>query len=110
MRPIISNIETASYEIAKYLNKLFNPLSKSEHNILKTEDLTRGIREETIPAWYTMISFDVENLLTNVLLDKNYKLYFVKDIRWEENSSKHSPNSLKRIIAFLHQIITFHFQ
>ena len=50
MRPIISNIETASYEIAKYLNKLFTPLSKSEHNILKTEDLTRGIREETIPA------------------------------------------------------------
>ena len=50
MRPVISNIGTATYEIAKYLNKLLTPLNKSDYNILNTEDFIRRLREETIPA------------------------------------------------------------
>ena len=50
MRPIISNIRIKTYEIAKYLNKLLTPLSKSDYSILDTEDLIRMLREETIPA------------------------------------------------------------
>ena len=30
LRPIISNIGTASYQLAKYLAKLLSPLSKSQ--------------------------------------------------------------------------------
>ena len=60
MRPIISNIVAATYEIAKYLNKLLTPLSKLDYNILNTEDLIRRLREETIPAGYKMISFYVK--------------------------------------------------
>ena len=70
IRPIIFNIGTTTYEIAKYLNKLFTPLSKSDYHILNTEDLLRRLREETIPAEYKIVSFDVKNLLTNVPLDK----------------------------------------
>ena len=62
MRPVISNIGTATYEIAKYLNKLLTPLNKSDYNILNTGDLIRRLREETIPAGYKMISFDGKNL------------------------------------------------
>ena len=62
MRPVISNIGTATYEIAKYLNKLLTPLNKSDYNILNTEDLIRRLREEIIPAGYKMISFDGKNL------------------------------------------------
>ena len=68
MRPIISNIGTATYEIAKYLNKLLTPLSKSDYNILNTHDHLRRLREETIPAEYKINSFDVKNLFTNVPL------------------------------------------
>ena len=39
MRSIITNIGTAIYEIAQYLNKLLAPLSKSDYSILNTEDL-----------------------------------------------------------------------
>ena len=67
MRPKISNIGTATYEIAKYSNK---PLSKSEYNILNTEKLTRRLREETILAGNKMISVNVESLFTNAPLDK----------------------------------------
>ena len=48
MSPIISNIQTATYEIAKYLNKLLTPLSKSDYYLLNAEDLIRRFREETI--------------------------------------------------------------
>ena len=70
MRPVISNIGAATYEIAKYLNKLLTPLNKSDCNILNTEDLIRSLGEETIPAGYKMISFDLKSLFTNVPLDK----------------------------------------
>ena len=56
--------------MAKYLNKLLTPLSKSDYNILNIEDLIRRLRQKTIPAGYKMNSFDVQNLSTNVPLDK----------------------------------------
>ena len=59
MRTIKSNIGTAAYEIAKYLNKLLTPrLSKSDYNIFNTEDLMRRPREKKILAGYKMVTFD----------------------------------------------------
>ena len=81
MRPVISNIGTATYEIAKYLNKLLTPLNKSDYKILNTEDLKTRLREETIPAGYKMISFDVKILFTNVPLDKTIDFIFEKSLR-----------------------------
>ena len=85
MRPVLSNIGTATYEIAKYLNKLLIPLKKSDYNILNTEDFIRKLREETTPAGYKMIFFDMKILFTNVTLDKTTdyilkKVYFLKII------------------------------
>ena len=51
MRPVISNIGMATYEIAKYLHKSLTPLNKSDYNILNTKNLIRRLREETIPDW-----------------------------------------------------------
>ena len=51
MRPVISNIGMATYEIAKYLNKSLTPLNKSDYNILNTKNLIRMFREETISGW-----------------------------------------------------------
>ena len=38
VRPIISNIVTATYETVKYLNTLLTPLTKWQYNILSTDD------------------------------------------------------------------------
>ena len=62
MRPIISNIGRPTYEIAKYLNKLLTPLSKSDYNILNTEDLIRRLREKTMSPGYKIISFDMKKI------------------------------------------------
>ena len=64
MRPIISNIGTATYETAKYLNSLLAPLGKSDHSLLNTESFIKDINGQRIPDGYQMISFDVKSLLT----------------------------------------------
>jgi hypothetical protein len=44
IRPIISNIGTASYHLAKYLAKLLSPLSQSEYTISSTDNFINYIR------------------------------------------------------------------
>ena len=43
VRPIISNTGTATYKTAKYLNTLLTPLTKSQYNILSTDDFIQKI-------------------------------------------------------------------
>ena len=90
MRPVISNIGMATYEIAKYLHKSLTPLNKSDYNILNTKNLIRRLREETIPAGYKMISFDVKSLFTNVPLDKTID-YILKKVYNEKKIQTNIP-------------------
>ena len=69
LRPIISNIGTASYQIAKHLAKLLSPLSRSEYTVSSTDDLTNLLKTQYVPADCDMISFDVTSLFTNVPLE-----------------------------------------
>ena len=70
LRPIISNIGTATYELAKYLSKILEPLGKNNFTIKNSFDLINRLKEETIPEGYVMVSFDVKGLFTNVPLDR----------------------------------------
>ena len=67
--PIISNINTASYQLAKYLAKLLSPLSMSEYTVKSTSDFITHIKGQNIPNNFKLISFDVTLLFTNVPLD-----------------------------------------
>ena len=49
MRPIISNIGTATYETAKFLNSLLAPLGKSDRSILNTEAFVNQVKGQRIP-------------------------------------------------------------
>lgn len=69
LRPIISNIGTATYQLAKYLAKLLSPLSKSIYTVNSTDDFINLIRNLDIPEDHLMISFDVVSLFSNVPLD-----------------------------------------
>ena len=70
VRPIISNIGTATYEIAKYLNNLLSPRGKSQHTVLNSKEFVKIIKAERIPIGYKMISFDVRSLFVDVALDE----------------------------------------
>ena len=60
VRPMLSNIGTATCETAKYLNNLLSPLRKSQHTVLNSKEFVEKIKVEIIPIGYKMISFDVK--------------------------------------------------
>ena len=74
IRPIVSDINTATYELAKHLSKVLSPLGESQHNIKSTKDFIWQIKKEPIPAGYEMVSFDVKSLFTNVPLGRTINI------------------------------------
>ena len=74
LRPIVSNIGSATYETAKYLAKLLSPLSKSDCTINTTKQFVNYIRKQMVPDGYQMVSFDVTSLFTIVPLDETTEI------------------------------------
>ena len=69
LRPIVSNIGSATYETSKYLANLLSPLSKSIYTIESTKQFISQVKDIVIPNGYSLVSFDVQSLFTNVPLD-----------------------------------------
>ena len=69
IRPIVSNIGTATY-ILKYLAKMFAPLRRSQYFLKCTKNFMDKIKTEKIPNGYHMVSIDVKSLFTIVPLDR----------------------------------------
>ena len=69
LRPIVSNIGTASYQLAKYLDQLLSPLTRSRYTVNSTKDLVVKIKNEKVPQNCNMVSFDVKSLFTSVPLE-----------------------------------------
>ena len=78
IRPIISNIGTATCKSSKYLAKLLAPLTKSQYTIDSTKDFINFTKTLQIEDDYDMVSFDVSNLFTNVPLDFTINLILEK--------------------------------
>ena len=76
IRPIISNINTGSYQLAKYLAKLLSPLSTSEYTVKSTSDFITHIKEQNLTSNFKLISFDVTSLFRNVQLDFTIDVIF----------------------------------
>ena len=76
LRPVISNIGTATYELSKYLATL--PIANSNYTIDSTKDFVHKIRKQKIKDNYEMISFDVVSLFTSVPLDFTIDLILKK--------------------------------
>ena len=69
LRSIVSNIDTASYQLAKHLAKLLSPLSKSEYTLQSSTEFMEHTKTKTVPRGCHLASIDVISLFTNVLLD-----------------------------------------
>ena len=100
VRPIISNIGTATYETAQYLNSLSTPLTKLQYNIFSTDDFTQNIKSQRIPKGFKMISFDVKSLFNNVHLHQTIEMALYND--YQENKIETSiPKNILRELLYL---------
>ena len=60
IRPLVSNIGKATYNLVRHLAKLLSPLSKSKYTIDSTKHFMEKIKQEKVHKGYKMVSFDVE--------------------------------------------------
>ena len=72
LRPIISQIPTPTYRLAKRLNSLLAPYIPSEYRVQSSTDFLSAVRRT--PSCGIMASLDVESLFTNVPVQETIDL------------------------------------
>ena len=98
LRPIISQIPTPTYELAKQLNRLLSPYVPS-HNTLKSSDEFLEVLRAHKPTGL-IASLDVESLFTNVPVKETIDIIVNYALNNEHlpPPSKLSPALLKRML------------
>ena len=100
LRPIISNIGTATYETAKYLANLLAPLGKSKYTITNTKEFVKYIQKQKVLDGYKMVSFDVVSLFTNVPLEQAIEI-ILKRIYINKEITTNIPKQEMKELLFL---------
>ena len=104
IRPIISNISTATYNLAKYLSKLISSLSSSD-----IKDFVQNIRIIKVPTGYHMVSFDVKSLFTNVPLEYTIDLILKRIYDNGEFSTDITRSEMKEMLTLCTKNVHFTF-
>jgi hypothetical protein len=84
MRPVISMIGTAEYQLAKYLDGFIKPNINVEYSVDSTASFMSAIQEFKFSEGDELLSFDVCSLFTNVPLDETINL--ISDLVYSEDS------------------------
>ena len=106
IRPIVSNINTATYQLAKRLLKVLSPLRESEHNIKSKNDFIRQIKKESISAGY-LVSSDVKSLFTNVPLDRTIDIILRRIYDHKKLETQITKPEMKEVLTFCTKNIHF---
>ena len=109
IRPIISNIGTATHKTAKYLCKLLSPLGKSDYTLESTKEFINRIKGTKAPEGYVMISFDVVSLFTNVPLQRTIDIILHKIYTEKKITTKIPRNKMKELLLLCTQEVPFTF-
>ena len=109
VRPIISNIGTATYNTSKYLAKLLAPLTKSKYTILNSKEFVAFTKDLKIDNDHEMVSFDVSNLFTNVPLEFTIDLILKKVYNKKMVKTKLKREELKELLEICTKELHFTF-
>ncbi len=109
IRPIISNLGTATYQTAKFLSKLLLPLTKSEYTIESTKHFIELIGNKKIPAGYELVSFDVKSLFTNVPLETTINIILKRIYNNNEIKTSIPRKDMKELLLLCTKSVQFTF-
>ena len=109
LRPVISNIGTATYQVSKYLAQLLSPLTKNERNIESTKDFIVKLKKMKIKDGYKMVSLDVVSLFTNVPLDYTIQVILDKVYTEKKVATKLSRDELQTLLELCTKKMHFSF-
>ena len=109
IRLIVSNIGTATYNLARHHTKLLPLLNKPKYTIDSTKHFMEKIKQETIPDSYKMVSFDVKSFFTNVPLEKNINITLERIYDRKEINTQITRPEMKELLTLCTKNVHFTF-
>ena len=75
MRPIVSFVNSPTYNVSRYLARVLSPVVGNTDNTVKnSQHVAEFIRGETLDADQMLVSFDVVSLFTKIPVDLAIKV------------------------------------
>ena len=106
LRPIVSTIGTATYDIAWYVSKILTPYVNSMPSYLKnTAHFLEKLKEIKIEDDEVMISFDIKSLFTNVPIGPSIAEIH-KLLQNDTDLHKRTPLKIDSIMSLVHICLT----
>ena len=105
LRPIIPNIGTASYQLAKYLAQLLSPLTRSRYTVNRTKGLLVKIKNEKVPQNCKMVSFDVKSLVTSVPLENIIDIIINRFFEDHEITTTFTKSEMTKLLTLCNKIV-----
>ena len=95
-RPILSTIKTPSYNLAKFLVPLLEPITKNNFTAKNSFEFSKEICEQNCE--YFMASLHVESLFTNIPLEETIKICFDSLYKNQELLCNISKNQFEKLL------------
>ena len=108
IRPIVSNLNTATYQLAKHLSKILSPLRESEYTIKSTRHFMEIIKHKKVPEGFQMVSFDVKSLFTNVPLETTIDIILRRIYTNHELTTSLTKKERKELLLLCTKNVHFH--
>ena len=103
LRPIVSFINSPTYEVSSYLAKILSPVvGKTENTVKNSRAFAEFIRDINLDANHELVSFDVVSLFTKIPVDLAIK---VAKKRLNEDVSLNKRTTLP--VEFLIDLLSF---
>ena len=89
MRPVISMLNTAEYNLAKWLDDYIKPNIPTTYSVASTEEFLENLRKSVFDPQDKIVSFDVVSLFTNIPLAETIDI--VVDTLYSDRSKSVPP-------------------
>ena len=109
IRPIVSNIENPTYQLAKYLAKLLSPLSQSQYTVKSIKDFIGKMKNVNVPHGFNKISFDVKSLFSSVPLEETINVALDRICHRKEIDTSISKNDMRSLLLLCTKNVHFCF-
>ena len=101
LRPVVSMVGTAQYNLAQYLNDIIRPIIPDQYMLSSTADFVQKLKSYVFPANFSIVSFDVVSLFTNVPLNEIIEIasdYVYSDV--SANKPGYEKTHFKKLLKF----------
>ncbi|CAM4855531.1 unnamed protein product [Rotaria socialis] len=115
LRPIISSVGAYNYELSKYLSNIIknNRPTKSMSYIKDSFEFVKEIKNITNSNYQTMVSFDIENLYTNIpvheAIEETLDILFKKEKNKGATIIPFNRTQFKKLLEFAVCEVPFRF-